>query len=80
MDCSLPGSSVHRIFQARILEWAAISFSVEDFNLKLIKKKKNLKLIELTFLNSVSSGVARYLSSLSVTEPKDVYNFSSFDS
>ena len=27
MDCSLPGSSVHGIFQARILEWFAISFS-----------------------------------------------------
>ena len=27
MDCSPPGSSVHRILQARILEWAAISFS-----------------------------------------------------
>ena len=26
-DCSLPGSSVHRIFQASILEWVAISFS-----------------------------------------------------
>ena len=26
MDCSLPGSSVHGIFQARILEWGAISF------------------------------------------------------
>ena len=26
MDCSLPGSSVHGIFQARILEWIAISF------------------------------------------------------
>jgi len=25
--CSLPGSSVHGIFQARILEWVAISFS-----------------------------------------------------
>ena len=25
-DCSLPGSSVHGIFQARILEWVAISF------------------------------------------------------
>ena len=28
MDCSLPGSSVHRIFQARVLEWGAIAFSV----------------------------------------------------
>ena len=27
MDYSLPGSSVHRIFQARILEWVTISFS-----------------------------------------------------
>ena len=27
MDCSLPGSSVHGIFQARILEWVAMSFS-----------------------------------------------------
>ena len=27
MDCSLPGSSVHGILQARILEWVAMSFS-----------------------------------------------------
>ena len=27
VDCSLPGSSVHRIFQARVLEWGAIAFS-----------------------------------------------------
>ena len=27
MDCSLPGSSVHGIFQARVLEWVAIGFS-----------------------------------------------------
>ena len=27
MDCNLPGSSVHEILQARILEWVAISFS-----------------------------------------------------
>ena len=28
MDCSLPGSSVHGIFQARVLEWGATAFSV----------------------------------------------------
>ena len=28
MDCSLLGSSVHGIFQARVLEWGAITFSV----------------------------------------------------
>ena len=27
VDCSLPGSSVHGIFQARVLEWGAIAFS-----------------------------------------------------
>ena len=30
MDSSLPGSSIHGIFQARVLEWGAIAFS--DFN------------------------------------------------
>jgi len=29
MDCSLPGSSVHGIFQARILEWIAISLTTD---------------------------------------------------
>ena len=29
MDCSPPGSSVHGIFQARVLEWGAISFSIQ---------------------------------------------------
>ena len=28
MDCSLPGSSAHEIFQARVLEWVAIAFSI----------------------------------------------------
>jgi len=27
MDCSLPGSSIHGIFQERVLEWGAIAFS-----------------------------------------------------
>ena len=29
MDCSLPGSAVHGIFQTRVLEWVAIAFSVD---------------------------------------------------
>ena len=28
MDCSLPGTSAHGIFQARVLEWGAIAFSI----------------------------------------------------
>ena len=31
MDCSLPGSSVHGIFLARVLEWVAIAFSEEEY-------------------------------------------------
>ena len=42
MDCSLPGSSIHGIFQARVLEWVVIAFS----NLRLnIKKKKKTKIM-----------------------------------
>ena len=32
VDCSLPGSSVHGIFQARVLEWVAIAFSRTCFS------------------------------------------------
>ena len=30
MDCSPPGSSVHGIFQARVLEWGAVVFSISS--------------------------------------------------
>ena len=36
MNCSLPGSSVHGIFQARVLEWGAIAFSKFRFDLNQI--------------------------------------------
>ena len=35
MDCSPPGSSVHGIFQARVLEWGAIAFSIMGHEIKL---------------------------------------------
>ena len=44
MDCSPPGSSVHGIFQARVLEWGAIAFSciwVECKNNQFTAKEKN---------------------------------------
>ena len=41
MDCSLPGSSVHGIFQARVLEWGAIASSNSMYKaLENLKKKK----------------------------------------
>ena len=39
MDCSPPGSSVHGIFQARVLEWGAIAFSTWGLYLELISEK-----------------------------------------
>ena len=36
MDCSLPGSSAHGIFQARVLEWGAIAFSDNGHYLTII--------------------------------------------
>ena len=46
MDCSLPASSVHGIFQARVLEWGAIAFS--ELTHYRLQKEKN------TFLDVVS--------------------------
>ena len=52
MDCSLPGSSVHGIFQARVLEWGAIAFS--DKQTKIIKLFNNSKYIYRScFLSTV---------------------------
>ena len=41
MDCSLPGSSVHGIFQARVLEWGAIS-NIHWISEKAKEFKKNI--------------------------------------
>ena len=43
MDCSPPGSSVHGIFQGRVLEWGAIAFS------NLREKSQLLKYLFLSF-------------------------------
>ena len=42
MDCSQPGSSVHGIFQVRVLEWVVIAFSV---------KKASSSQISFTFMS-----------------------------
>ena len=47
MDCSLPGSSFHGIFQARVLEWVAISFSkmgtIKDRNYMDLTEAEDIK-------------------------------------
>ena len=42
MDCSLLGSSIHGIFQAKVLEWGAIAFSMT--NLDSILKSRDIAL------------------------------------
>ena len=44
MDCSLPGSSIHGIFQARVLEWGAIAFSKFLLGHDKIRIKKHLEI------------------------------------
>ena len=51
MDCSLPGSSIHGILQARVLEWVAIAFS--EYSPKLMQKI----LIKIT----VNTGIVNFL-------------------
>ena len=43
IDCSLPGCSVHGIFQARVLEWVVIAFSMT--NLDSVLKNRHITLL-----------------------------------
>ena len=52
MDCSLPGSSVHGIFQARVLELGAIAFS--DHLAQLLIKYKSTGIIKINYSIEVS--------------------------
>ena len=49
MDCSLPGCSVHGIFQARVLEWGAIAFS----KMKVTRNQIGHRMIVLFFFYSI---------------------------
>ena len=49
MDCSPPGSSIHGIFQARVLEWVAIAFSRYGDDTTLMAESK------LTFSSPVAT-------------------------
>ena len=49
MDYSLPGSSVHGIFQARVLEWGAITFSMHAY---LDEFKKQFEIMDYMLLDS----------------------------
>ena len=53
MDYSPPGSSVHGIFQARVLEWAAIAFSDSSSLLGFIPKQSGSRLYNFLLLWTV---------------------------
>ena len=46
MDCSLPGSSIHGIFQARVLEWGAIAFSEKNMYFCFIDYAKGFDCVD----------------------------------
>ena len=51
MDCSPPGSSVHGIFQARVLEWGAIAFSEKGmYGFKYVACHKLLLIVVSSYL------------------------------
>ena len=57
MDCSPPGSSVHGISQARILEWVAISFTVLFYLNEILKQLFELllrQIVHIYYLGSVT--------------------------
>ena len=53
MDCSLPGSSIHGIFQARVLEWGAIAFSDHPSRFHIYALVYNIYLSFSDLLHSV---------------------------
>ena len=62
MDCSPPGSSVHGIFQARVLEWGAIAFShvlLVELKFSRTPKQKVIALSLCLFQKSYFSGGSR---------------------
>ena len=50
MDCSLPGSAAHEIFQARVLEWGAIAFYVIKVHI-LLKLISSIYFLVLFFFS-----------------------------
>ena len=52
MDCSLPGSSIYGIFQARVLEWGAVAFSTGPITSWQIEEEKVEAVTDFLFLGS----------------------------
>ena len=66
MDCSLPGCSVHGIFQARVLEWGAIAFSEKNIYFYFIDYAKAFDCVDHNKLWKIlkEMGIPDYLTCL----------------
>ena len=64
MDCSLPGSSVHGIFQARVLEWGSIAFSQVHTTMHQIGKEHEFTVQRREIYLISCNNLSRYSSSL----------------
>ena len=76
MDCSVPGSSVHGIFQARVLEWGAIdrpsilrrsAFFIVQLSHPYMTTGKTIALTRRTFVGKIMSLLFNMLSRLVIT-------------
>ena len=59
MDCSLPGSSVRGIFQAKVLEWGAIAFSEVMLNVQVCVVSLSL-CGSVSFLHMLTSCIQKF--------------------
>ena len=75
MDCSAPGSSVHGIFQARVLEWGAIAFSKDLYIENYKTLMKEIKDDTNRWRNIPCSWIGRInIVKMSIL-PKEIYRF-----
>ena len=68
MDCSPPGSSIHGIFQARVLEWGVIAFSILHTNNEKIERE-----IKETIPFTIATKRIKYSGIYLPKETKDLY-------
>ena len=73
MDCSPPGSSAHGIFQARVMEWGAIAFSMISTQFSSVQLLSRVRLF-------VTPWIAALQASLSITNPRSSLRFMSIES
>ena len=68
MDCSLPGSSIHGIFQARVLEWGAIAFSSKVASQDYISNQCQSQDLNLAILASLVAQRLKHLPPMRETQ------------